>query len=83
MFQDFVRGSDLDVFNPEFQTGNFRQLTVRSATNQLMLIVGIHPQSLSEEQLTQFKKNLVSYFFEGPGKAANVTSLYYQKIIKK
>lgn len=83
LYQDFVRNSDLEVFNPEFQTGNYRQLTVRSADKQLMLVVGIHPQSLSEDKLTQFKRELVNYFFEGAGKAANVTSLYYQKIIKK
>ncbi|KAF5277149.1 hypothetical protein FQR65_LT03855 [Abscondita terminalis] len=83
VFQNFVRASDLEVFNPEFQTGNFRQLTVRYAPKQLMLIVGIHPQNLENERLDQLKKDLVDYFFESDGKEANVTSLYYQKLIKK
>uniref|UniRef100_A0A1Y1LUL4 tRNA (uracil(54)-C(5))-methyltransferase n=3 Tax=Photinus pyralis TaxID=7054 RepID=A0A1Y1LUL4_PHOPY len=83
VFQDFVRNSSLEVFNPEFQSGNYRQLTVRCAPQQLMLVVGIHPQSLPEEKLAECKNELVDYFFQGPGKCANVTSLYYQKIIKK
>lgn len=48
-----------------------------------MLIVGIHPQDLSDEHLAEFKQSLVQYFSEGQGKQANVTSLYYQKMVKK
>lgn len=83
VFQDYVRASSLKVFSPEFQTGHFRQLMVRSAPDQLMVVVGIHPQDLSEEELTSFKKGLVDFFSRGGGKKANVTSLYYQKIVKK
>lgn len=83
VFQNFVRCSKLSVFNPEFHTGHFRQLMVRSAPNQLMLVVGIHPQNLSDEELNDFKKNLVDFFSSGDGKDAKVTSLYYQKIVKK
>ncbi|KAJ8972630.1 hypothetical protein NQ314_000086 [Rhamnusium bicolor] len=83
VFQDYVRVSDLKVFSPEFQTGHFRQLMARSAPDQLMLVVGIHPQELSEEVLSEFKKSLVEYFHTGEGAKANVTSLYYQKVVKK
>ncbi|KAF5290360.1 hypothetical protein FQA39_LY14743 [Lamprigera yunnana] len=83
VFQTFVRNYDLEVFNPESQTGSFRQLMVRHAAKQLMLIVGIHPQTIAEDKISQLKKDLIDYFFEGPGKEAKVTSLYYQKIIKK
>ncbi|CAH0564921.1 unnamed protein product [Brassicogethes aeneus] len=83
VFQDLVRNSDLDVFNPEFQSGHLRQLCVRRAKDQLMLVVGIHPQDLSEEKLKTFKEHLVEFFTNGPGKEANVTSLYYQAIVKK
>ncbi|RZC38967.1 tRNA (uracil-5-)-methyltransferase -like A, partial [Asbolus verrucosus] len=83
LFQDYVRASDLDVFNFEVHTGHFRQLTVRTAQNQLMLVVGIHPQNLSEEKVKEFKDSLINYFTEGAGKEAKVTSLYYQKIMKK
>ncbi|XP_018561203.1 tRNA (uracil-5-)-methyltransferase homolog A [Anoplophora glabripennis] len=83
VFQDYVRASNLKVFSPEFQTGHFRQLMARSASGQLMLVVGIHPQNLNDDEVTGFKKSLVDFFSVGDGKKANVTSLYYQKLVKK
>jgi tRNA (uracil-5-)-methyltransferase len=83
LFQEYVRSSDLQVFNFEVHTGYFRQLTVRTAQDQIMLVIGIHPQDLSDEKLKEFKESLVQYFTTGAGKQANVTSLYYQAIVKK
>ncbi|XP_076265796.1 tRNA (uracil-5-)-methyltransferase homolog A [Rhynchophorus ferrugineus] len=83
LFQQFVRSSKLQVFNPELHSGHFRQLCIRIASEQLMLIVGIHPQDLGEDQITEFKEQLVDYFANGEGKKAMVTSLYYQEIVKK
>lgn len=82
-FEQFVRSSDLQVFNCELHTGHFRQLLVRVAQNQIMLVAGVHPQQLSGEKLGEFKQKLVDFFTEGPGKVANVTSIYYQVIVKK
>lgn len=84
VFQEFVRSSNLKVYNPENQTGHFRQLTARCTTkNQLMLIVGIHPQNLTDNELVDFKKKLVEYFSQGSGKEIKVTSLYYQTMKKR
>lgn len=83
LFQDYVRSSDLQVFNPENHSGHFRQLMVRTAENQIMLVVGIHPQNLSDEKLKEFKNSLIYYFIEGAGKEAKITSLYYHAITKK
>nr|XP_023017149.1 tRNA (uracil-5-)-methyltransferase homolog A isoform X2 [Leptinotarsa decemlineata] len=83
IFQDYVRSSDLKVFDPEHHTGHFRQLMARSAQNQLMLVVGIHPQDLTDDQLSEFKTSIVEYFSVGKGTPAKVTSLYFQKIVKK
>ncbi|KAJ8923060.1 hypothetical protein NQ315_001609 [Exocentrus adspersus] len=63
VFQNYVRTSNLKVFSPEFHTGHFRQLMVRAALNQLMVVVGIHPQDLSEEEVASFKTSLVDFFF--------------------
>lgn len=43
-YETFIRSSKYDVFNPEFYTGRFRQLTVRLSmlTDELMLVTGIH-----------------------------------------
>lgn len=83
VFQTFVRSSQLKVFNPEFHTGHFRQLCVRCAPDQLMVIVGIHPQDLEKEKISDFQKELIQFFTEGAGKEAKITSLYYQEIVKK
>lgn len=78
-FQDFVRSSDLQVFNPELQTGHFRQLCVRSATEQCMVIVGIHPQDLNTDDLKKFKESLKDF----ASKHTEITSMYYQAITKR
>jgi tRNA (uracil-5-)-methyltransferase len=80
-----VVASDLGVFNPETHEGYWRQLTVRLSTNsdQLMLVVGMHPQSLSQEELEKVKNNLKNFFESGEGKACNVASLYFQHILKR
>lgn len=78
-----MRKSELKPFNQEVHTGHFRRLTVRSAADQLMVIVGIHPQNLSQEELKRFKDDLIAYFSKGPGADAKVTSLYYLEIKKK
>lgn len=83
IFENFVKSSDLQVFNPEYHTGHFRQVMMRTANDQLMVVVGIHPQDLSQEKLTEFKNDLVEFFKNGPGTDAGVTSLYYQAITKK
>ncbi|CAH1985714.1 unnamed protein product [Acanthoscelides obtectus] len=82
-FQNYVRSSDLTVYNPETHTGHFKQLAVRLAPGQLMVVVGIHPQELSEEDLGELKTSIVKFFTEGEGKHVNVTSLYYQKSVRK
>ncbi|KAJ8884187.1 hypothetical protein PR048_016044 [Dryococelus australis] len=84
LFEQFVRQSELGVYNPETQDGNLRQLTVRLArnTSQLMLVVGIHPQSLPDSAVDKLKMDIREFFETGPGKAGNVTSLYLQFIRK-
>ena len=43
-YETYIRSSKYEVFNPEFYTGQFRQLTVRLSmlTDELMLIAGVH-----------------------------------------
>ncbi|KRT80105.1 methyltransferase, partial [Oryctes borbonicus] len=83
LYEKFVRSYKLEVYNPELQTGHFRQLTARSAKDQLMLVFGMHPQNLSTEAIAKFKEDVVEYFVGGEGKEANVTSMYYQELTKK
>lgn len=80
-----MRNSPLDVFNPETQSGYWRQLTTRLAmnTNELMVIVGLHPQALTDDELNTIKKEIIEFFTNCEGLALNVTSLYFQIIKKK
>lgn len=84
-FEKYVRSSDLGVFNPETHEGYWRQLMARlsTGTDQLMLVVGMHPQSLSEEELHTVKEQLKSFFTQGEGKNCNVASLYFQHIMRR
>lgn len=86
-FQVFVRAQDkLEVFNPEKQSGHLRQLMARSSEldgGQLMLVVGINPQSLTEEEVKVFTEDLVRFFKEGEGEDVPVTSLFWQEMKKK
>ncbi|KAI4456678.1 trna (uracil-5-)-methyltransferase [Holotrichia oblita] len=83
LYEEFVQAYELKVYNPELQTGHFRQLTARSAKDHLMLVFGIHPQDLSPESIAKFKTDVVKYFTEENGKEAKVTSMYYQELTKK
>lgn len=87
-FQEFVRAQDkLEVFNAEKQTGHFKQLMVRTSElegGQLMLVVGINPQSLTKEELEVFAGDLVKFFgADGGGKDVPVTSLYWQELKRR
>lgn len=86
-FQTFVRHQErLEIFNPEKQTGHLRQLMARSSQSdggQLMLVVGINPQSLPEDEVQVFTSELVRFFTEGDGQSVGVTSLYWQEMKKK
>lgn len=80
-----MQASDLGVFNPETHEGHWRQLMVRLSTGsgQLMLVVGMHPQSLSQEELRKVKDDLKDFFEHGGGKTCNVASLYFQHIMRR
>lgn len=85
VLEGYVRSSTMDVFDPETYTGHWRGLTLRSSekTQELMMIVLINPQQLSQEQIHIFKDNLKDLFTSGKGKDLNLTSLYYQELTKK
>jgi hypothetical protein len=75
----------LGVFNPETHEGHWRQLMVRLSTGngQLMLVAGMHPQSLSQEELRKVKNDLKHFFEHGDGKTCNIASLYFQHIMRR
>ncbi|CAJ0836673.1 9774_t:CDS:10 [Entrophospora sp. SA101] len=61
--QDYVRNSQYDIYDRRTKQGNWRLLVVRSQmSGDVMIIVQLHPQNLTEEQLGQEKIKLTNYF---------------------
>lgn len=83
-FQDFVKQSGKEPFNPETHEGYWRQLTVRTTSkDHIMAIAVIHPQALSEEEISEEKEKLRQFFTEGPGKSSGVTCCHFQRFDKR
>ncbi|XP_026327285.1 tRNA (uracil-5-)-methyltransferase homolog A [Hyposmocoma kahamanoa] len=85
LFQDFVRKSSMAPFSPADYSGYWRYLTVRHSnhTGDIMLIVAIHPQKLSTEELDKIKKDLVEHFSSDESVACGIKSLYFELLIKR
>ncbi|XP_033342827.2 tRNA (uracil-5-)-methyltransferase homolog A [Megalopta genalis] len=84
VLEEFMRNSDLKPFQPVDHSGHWRQVTVRTTQcGHLMVIVGIHPQDLTGEQLEELKTQLKDFFETGKGADAGVTSLHFQIMNKK
>ncbi|XP_064617895.1 tRNA (uracil-5-)-methyltransferase homolog B-like isoform X2 [Liolophura sinensis] len=79
VFQDFVRSCRLPVSPLLQERGHWRNLIIRSTTlGQLMAVVKFNPRHLSEEDIELAENELRDYFASGPGKSANLSSLYFQ-----
>ena len=85
IFKKFVLKSELDVYSQVTCEGYFKQLTIRlhNDEKEMMLIVGINPQKLTEIEKEKLQSDLVKFFKEDDGKCLNVTSLYYEEMEKR
>ncbi|XP_076634209.1 tRNA (uracil-5-)-methyltransferase homolog A isoform X1 [Colletes latitarsis] len=84
VLEEFIQNSQLKPFQPVDHSGYWRQVTVRSTrSDNLMVIVGMHPQDLSAERLKELRSQLKDFFETGKGAEAHVTSLYFQTMSKK
>ncbi|KAG1674637.1 tRNA (uracil-5-)-methyltransferase A [Nymphon striatum] len=83
-FQNYIRQSDKIPFCAETHVGYWRQLTVRTTkTKDIMAIIVMHPQTMSEEELDEEKKEIVKYFTVGEAKDCGITSLFLQLFTKR
>lgn len=81
IFENYVRSSSHGVFCPETHEGVWRQLMARLSTNEaFMLVVGIHPQNLSKDQLDALREDLRSFFVSGDGVPCKVNSLFLEHL---
>ncbi|XP_050072056.1 tRNA (uracil-5-)-methyltransferase homolog A [Anopheles maculipalpis] len=85
LFEQFVQTSSFDVYSAETYQGYFRQLTVRMshATGQVMVIVGVHLQSLSEDEQKMMKAAILECLISDAGKKAGICSIYFEVIQKR
>lgn len=82
-FQNFVRKSRFEPFNPEGNAGHFKQLMVRTSssnTNELMLVAGIYSSNLSDSDLMELKRDLKEYYETIEEGDFKCSSLYYQDV---
>jgi tRNA (uracil-5-)-methyltransferase len=84
IFKSFVQQSKLAVYNPMTYEGHFRQLAIRLHDDDkaMMVIVGIHPQQLTDEEKKSFQDDVVAFFTDGEGKGLDVSCIYYEEIMK-
>ncbi|XP_053668535.1 tRNA (uracil-5-)-methyltransferase homolog A [Anopheles marshallii] len=85
LFEEFVQNSPFDVYSAETYQGYFRQMTVRMshATGQVMVIVGVHLQSLSEDEQKGLKTAIVECLTSEMGKKAGICSIHFEVIQKR
>uniref|UniRef100_A0A2A4IVR4 tRNA (uracil(54)-C(5))-methyltransferase n=1 Tax=Heliothis virescens TaxID=7102 RepID=A0A2A4IVR4_HELVI len=85
LFQEFVRQSKLAPFSPADYSGYWRYLTVRDSTStgEVMLIVVMHPQALTESELDDIKKGLIQHFNSEEAIACGIKSLYFELVVKR
>ncbi|CAI2179536.1 10464_t:CDS:1 [Funneliformis geosporum] len=80
VMQSYIEQSSYEVYDRRTKQGNWRLLTVRSQKcGDIMIIVQMHPQGLSKEQIIQEKSNLLEYFKSfAQEEKFNLTSLLVQ-----
>ncbi|XP_058462953.1 tRNA (uracil-5-)-methyltransferase homolog A [Malaya genurostris] len=84
LFEEYVQQSKYEAYSPETYLGHFRQLTIRtsSSTGEVMVVVGIHQQSLNTEELKAFQESIVSCFTSARAKEIGINSIYFERIEK-
>ncbi|XP_014773283.1 tRNA (uracil-5-)-methyltransferase homolog A isoform X1 [Octopus bimaculoides] len=79
VFQQYVRQSQYDVYNDQTHDGHWRQLIVRtSSQNDIMIIPVFYAQFLSDDEVDAEKAAMTEYFSDGDGVQCGVTSLYFR-----
>jgi tRNA (uracil-5-)-methyltransferase len=82
-FEDFVKSSKWEPFNPETSQGNWKQLTTRLNNDELMLIVGVNPQNLTPEDIQEIQDEIVTFFTSDERKKLDVKSIYFEDLGKR
>ncbi|KAF1806527.1 S-adenosyl-L-methionine-dependent methyltransferase [Mucor lusitanicus] len=77
VFGDYVRKSDLPVYDRVEKTGCWRTLMTKTqSTGDVLILVQLRAADLTPERLEQEKKNLIQFWTQESG--INVTTLIFQ-----
>lgn len=77
MFDAYIKSSDLAPYTAA--GGYWRYLGVRLGSNgEVLVMVVIHPQDLSEERLDTLRKDIVDFFVNREGSDCNIVSIYFK-----
>ncbi|XP_067647883.1 tRNA (uracil-5-)-methyltransferase homolog A isoform X2 [Eurosta solidaginis] len=83
-FQEYVRNSNFQPFEPEDNSGHIRQLLVRTSAHsgEIMLVAGIYSSNLNETEVAKLKADLKEYYENciDQERGFKCTSLYYQDV---
>jgi len=81
LFENFIRQSPHDAcLHFKNSPGVWRNITVRSnEQEELMVLVVMHPHTLTMNQKLEIEESLVDYLIEGPGSDLNIRSLFLQE----
>lgn len=65
MIQKYIKEmSSFQGFNPETNLGHWKQVVIRTTKNYCMIIVFLHPQELSTDEIDQEKNKLTNFLAE-------------------
>lgn len=80
--ENFIELSGYPPFDHVTHKGYWRQITVRlgHATGELLLVAGMHPQDLKDDDLKAVKQNFIEYFINGNGSSCKVNSLHFMSL---
>jgi len=83
-FEKHVQQSSYTPFSPLTHEGVWRQLTVRTTrNNDLLVVVVIHPQQMSSEELSKLKNGVKEFLTGGGINDLKVSSLYFQQFAQR
>lgn len=79
-YQEFIRLSSLEPCLLFHMGGHWREVTVRTnAEGHTMAVIHFHPQTLTPDEVTFHKTQLVQFFTRGPGSVCRLDSLFFQE----
>ncbi|XP_055371931.1 tRNA (uracil-5-)-methyltransferase homolog A [Condylostylus longicornis] len=84
-FEEFIISSKYKIFNPENNSGHFKQLGVRNSvtSGEIMLIIGVYSGNLNNEEIEGLKNEVTDFYRSYDENIFKCDSLYYQDLNRR